>query len=261
MIRQAVPSRRSIVAHRGVSAQCPENTRSAFEAAVLCDADAIEFDIQVTADDCIVICHNPVLDRYGYPQVEIATSTLAELQDLDLGRFSGERLMTLDELLLEFGSRIPLYVEFKTKDMHQRHIETLLDGFLSLTAHCHESLNLWGLCFDQGVLRQLASTADWLPLIWNTNEPHLIQADDLARQPWLSGVGCRIGHLSAPTARLIHDAGLHLFSFTCNEESDVLKARHLGVESIITDDPDQTRGILHREVHRETDRDVRSVNG
>lgn len=253
MIRQADLSPRSIVAHRGVSATWPENTRSAFEAAVVCGADAIEFDIQVTSDQQIVICHNPALDHYGYADVQIASSTLADLQALDLGRrfgrrFAGERLMTLEEMLDDFGQRIPLYVEFKTKDMHPRQVETLVSGFLELTAHSHQDMNLHGLCFDQGVLCDLASTADWLPLVWNTNEPHLIQDDELSEQPWLSAVGCRIGHLNARTARLVRRAGLQLFSFTCNDEADVLRARDLGVDSIIGDDPVAIHQILQKSV-------------
>ena len=229
----------------------PENTRRAFEEAVICGADAIEFDIQVTADLEIVICHNPALDHYGYPEVEIATSTLAELQALDIGRtfgrkFVGERLMTLAELLQDFGMRIPLYVEFKTKHMHPRHVEALLSGFLELTSGVHDSMDLHGLCFDQGVLCELAMSADWLPLVWNTNKPQNIQASELSEQPWLSAVGCRIGNLTRRTADLIHAAGLQLFSFTCNSEFEVLQARGMRADSIITDAPVRTRRILNQ---------------
>lgn len=249
MIRQAELSKRSIVAHRGASASCPENTRSAFEAAVVGGADAIELDVQVTADQQLVICHNPALDHYGFPDVEVGSSTLADLQALDIGhrfgrRFAGERLMTLAELLDEFGSRIPLYVEFKTKHMSARQVETLITGFLELTSGRHESMDLYGLCFDQGVLCDLAATADWLPLVWNTNEPHQVKAGDLSEQPWLSAVGCRIGNLNRRAAEMIHGAGLQLWCFTCNKEADVIKARDLGAAAIIGDDPADVRRIL-----------------
>jgi glycerophosphoryl diester phosphodiesterase len=249
MIQQIDPLNRVIVAHRGVSGLFPENTRRAFEASVACGADAIEFDIQITADEHIVICHDPTLKHYGYPDTRIGSSTLEQLQSVDIGRsagrqFSGERLLTLPELLQDFGSRIPMYVEFKTKHMVADQIDALIDGFLRQTAVGQENWNLHALCFDKTVLGQLHEKAAWLPLVWNTNKPHLIRTTDLTEQPWLAAVGCRIGHLTQQTAKLIDEAGLRLFSFTCNDEADVLKAVALGTDSVITDDPEKTRRIL-----------------
>lgn len=248
MIQQAQPSTRSIVAHRGVSAKLPENTRSAFEAAVNCGADGIEFDIQVTSDGHLVICHNPFLDRYGHPDVEITATTLAELQALDIGRssgrqFAGEQLMTYADLLRDFRGRVPLCVEFKTKHMTTEQIDALLTGFLRLT-NSRDDMKMTGLCFDRNVLRQLHASAPWLPLVWNTNTPHHIHPRDLQDQPWLWGVGCRIGHLTRHTADMIRDFGLQLLSFTCNSDEDVLKAHDLSVDFVISDDPDRTRDIL-----------------
>ena len=64
-----------------------------------CGADAMECDIQLTRDGAIVVCHNPTLDHYGHPEVDIATSSLSQLRDVDLGatsgrRFIGERTVT-----------------------------------------------------------------------------------------------------------------------------------------------------------------------
>lgn len=237
-----------VVAHRGRSSCCPENTRRAFQEGLACGADAIECDIQLTRDGAIVVCHNPTLDHYGHPEVDIATSSLSQLRDVDLGatsgrRFTGERIVTLEELIAEFATSIPLLVEFKTKHLSERDGLKLVDAFLSRLAD-HERLSVQALCFNPYVLRRLNETITDMPLVWNTNEPHLIRRQDLADQPWLTGVGCRIGNLNQDAASLIHDAGLQMYCFTCNEESDVLKARDLGASAIISDDPVRTRSIL-----------------
>ncbi len=238
-----------IVAHRGMSATCPENTRAAFTEAIAVGARAIEFDIQITADNEIVICHNPTLDYYGFPGVSIAQSTLADLQSYDIGRihgerFLGEQLVAFQEIIEEFASQVVMLVEFKTKYMDAQQIDALITRFLQVTSGLHENLRLQALCFKPHVLEYLHATANWLPLIWNTNYPHRMHPSDLARQPWLHAVGCRIGNTEQNSAALIHEAGLQLYSFTCNTVEEVLTARDLGAAAIISDNHVKTGSIL-----------------
>ncbi len=261
MLQFAHGTRPMVVAHRGMSATCPENTRAALAEAIAGGASAIEFDIQITANNEIVICHNPTLDHYGFPDVSIAQSTLAELQSYDIGRihgerFFGERMLSFREATEEFGSQVTMMVEFKTKYMDAQQIDALLTRFLELTSANHDTLRLQALCFRPHVLERLHATAGWLPLIWNTNYPHRIHSTDLARQPWLSAVGCRIDHTAEHSAALIHNAGLQLYSFTCNSAEEVLKARDLGAAAIISDNHIQTSDLLAADaaVHRETGR-------
>lgn len=47
-----------VIAHRGASAQAPENTVAAFELAVRLGAEGIELDVRRTADDELVIHHD-----------------------------------------------------------------------------------------------------------------------------------------------------------------------------------------------------------
>ena len=55
-------SRTQVTAHRGFSKVAPENTLPAFQAAMDCGADYIELDIQLTADDQLVVIHDDKLD-------------------------------------------------------------------------------------------------------------------------------------------------------------------------------------------------------
>ncbi|KAG9317336.1 PLC-like phosphodiesterase [Chiua virens] len=49
--------------HRGASAVFPENTLASFEAAIRDGAEGIESDVHVSADDMVVMFHDPALDR------------------------------------------------------------------------------------------------------------------------------------------------------------------------------------------------------
>lgn len=57
----AVPKRPFSIAHRGASAYAPENTMAAFRKASSLGADMWEIDIRVTADDQVIVFHDPVL--------------------------------------------------------------------------------------------------------------------------------------------------------------------------------------------------------
>jgi glycerophosphoryl diester phosphodiesterase len=66
-----------IIAHRGDSANWPENTLPAFRAALDVGADLIELDVQMTRDGEVVVIHDPVLDRTTSGKGKVGERTLA----------------------------------------------------------------------------------------------------------------------------------------------------------------------------------------
>ncbi|MDH3701533.1 MAG: glycerophosphodiester phosphodiesterase family protein [Alphaproteobacteria bacterium] len=114
-----VPHDFRIIAHRGASGYAPENTLAAFRLAAQMGVREVELDIQYSMDRELVVIHDENLDRYGFPDCRVAEMTLAELQTLDMGRwfddgrFAGERLATLDEILTAFGDTFVYHAEIK----------------------------------------------------------------------------------------------------------------------------------------------------
>jgi len=114
-----VPRGFRIIAHRGASGYAPENTMAAFRLAERMGVREIEFDLQLTRDGAMVVVHDPVLDRYGYPGRRVADMTLAEIKSLDMAAWfgdlacRGERVLTADELFDAFGRRFVYHVEIK----------------------------------------------------------------------------------------------------------------------------------------------------
>ena len=88
------------IGHRGASGYAPENTRAAFARAIAMGADAIETDVQLTADGQLVLFHDATVERTSDGRGPLADYTLAELRALDLGgwfapEFAGERELAL----------------------------------------------------------------------------------------------------------------------------------------------------------------------
>lgn len=48
-----------VIAHRGASAERPENTLGAFERAIELGADFVELDVHAAPDGSLVVCHDP----------------------------------------------------------------------------------------------------------------------------------------------------------------------------------------------------------
>src|SRR3989338_5630460 len=74
-----------IIAHRGNSSECPENTFEAFESALAYGADGIELDIQETRDGEIVVYHDRTLEKICGPRKPITTQNVRDIQSLDAG--------------------------------------------------------------------------------------------------------------------------------------------------------------------------------
>jgi glycerophosphoryl diester phosphodiesterase len=122
-----------IIAHRGASAYAPENTMAAFRLAVEMGIHEIETDVGYTRDGAILLFHDTTLDRTTSGSGSPGDYTLAELKQLDAGSwgtrpmpegsqeppvswtrdYAGEQLITLHELLDEFGEQFIYHIEIK----------------------------------------------------------------------------------------------------------------------------------------------------
>jgi len=108
-----------IIAHRGFSAEAPENTVAALMAGIEAGADAVEFDIHTAADGTPVLLHDDNVDRTTDGQGRVTELTVGELAELDAGgwfdsSFAGEPLPTLAAALEAVEDpEIRLYAEIK----------------------------------------------------------------------------------------------------------------------------------------------------
>lgn len=93
-----------IIAHRGASADAPENTLAAMNLAWAQRADAIELDLWLSKDGRLVVFHDADTKRFEGTPRKIAGLTWAETQQLDVGNwkapaFKDTRMPSLDSIL------------------------------------------------------------------------------------------------------------------------------------------------------------------
>ena len=101
------------IAHRGLHKNkiIPENSMLAFKAAIEKNY-AIEFDINITKDNQIVVFHDDDLNRLCNKKENIEDVSYDFLKDLNLYE-SNEKIPLLKELLDQVAGKIPLIIEIK----------------------------------------------------------------------------------------------------------------------------------------------------
>ena len=110
-----------VIAHRGYRAAFPENTISAFMAAIEVKADMIELDVCLTRDRVPVVIHDMTLDRTTNGSGLVSEYTLSELKEFDAGswfssEYKGESIPTLEETLDQIRGRIAVNIEIKPEN-------------------------------------------------------------------------------------------------------------------------------------------------
>ena len=97
------------VGHRGAAGLEPENTLRSFRRASEERADAVELDLRLTREGCLVVLHDADVDRTTNGSGPVAEMTLNELKRLDAGL--GERVPTFEEVLEAI--ELPIHAELK----------------------------------------------------------------------------------------------------------------------------------------------------
>ena len=135
-----------IIAHRGASADAPENTLAAFRLAWAQGADGIEGDFCLSADRQIVCIHDADTLRVAGQKHVVKDTCFADLQALDVGgwkgeRWLGERIPSLEDVLAAVPAGKKIVLELKAGP----EIVAPLAENLKRSAHAGENILLISL--------------------------------------------------------------------------------------------------------------------
>jgi glycerophosphoryl diester phosphodiesterase len=229
------------IAHRGASGTFPENTLSAFRAAIAAGADMSELDVQLTRDGAAVVIHDETVDRTTDGKGEVAELTLAELRRLDAGAkfkgaaIKGERISTLDEVFAVTSGKCGLNIELKAAGVEHQ------------VAQIMNARNAFG--------DSIVSSFDWecLKKIQQI-DPRIrigLLTDDKPVDLMMNAVAMRAyainPHFEIVTADLCaaaHQRGFKVFTWTVDQEAGMRALIEAGVDGIMTNYPDRLRDIL-----------------
>jgi glycerophosphoryl diester phosphodiesterase len=129
-----------ILAHRGASAERPENTAPAFALAMEQGADGVELDVWRCATGEVVVTHDSNLSRLAGQPVEVRKAPWSVLSALDVGswfhpRYRDARLLTLGEALECLGRDAVVDVELKGEGWADPELPAAVAAVLGAQVH------------------------------------------------------------------------------------------------------------------------------
>jgi glycerophosphoryl diester phosphodiesterase len=224
-------SRPIVIAHRGASAQLPENTVGAFRRAHELGADWVELDTHLTADGHVVVIHDA-----HYPDGTLASEANADRRP--------HGVCLLDEAL-DVCDVASLGVNIEIKaipgDADAESAPALTDAVLAVLDRRYgpgRPSPLLITSFWPPTIVQVRKASTW-PTGWLTidgSDPaataaRLAAADHQAINPWDPVV-------TAEFIEISHRHGLAVNVWTVNDPDRMRQLASWGVDGIITDVPD-----------------------
>jgi glycerophosphoryl diester phosphodiesterase len=230
----------AITAHRGSSAEAPENTLAAFERAIAEGADWIEIDVQELADGTVAVVHDRDLKRLGGVTIVVPQATYDDVRAIDVGSwfdpvFAGERIPTLAEVLNVARGRARVNVELK----YYGPLGTLAERVIGIVEDESMEQEVVLMSLKQEAVRQAkALRPDWtvglLTAVALGNAARL-EADFLAVSTSLA---------TRSFIRAAHGRGRAVHVWTVNDPVQMSVLMSRGVDNIITDVPAVARAVM-----------------
>ena len=249
-----------VFAHRGASAEAPENTYAAFGMAVEMGAGAIETDVHWTKDGVIVVAHDADVSRMTNGQGRIEELTYAELHELDFGyrftpdggesypyRGKGLTIMRFRDLLQEFPD-LPINVDVKPK------APPLLSQYIREIYELDAVERVMTASFHHDVLQRLRKQNTRLS---TSASPREIASFLLRQRLGVGGSGkvpyqalqvppmmYGIRVVSEGFVRAAHHASANVHVWTINAVEEMKVLLDMGVDGIMTNHPDRARFVV-----------------
>lgn len=235
-----------IYGHRGARGEAPENTLPSFDKALQAGVTRVELDLHLSADQQLMVIHDPTLQRTTGIRGKVARHTAEQLTRLDArhglaGWEAACPIPTLEQLFEQFPQFEHYQLEVKSGSRAQA--RPVLDAIMRLV----ERYRLQDKVVITSASRHLLRYArdSHCPLPTGLVEEHGIL------DPVKSALRyqCRFLALSwklCTPARVAQAQrhGLHVSVWTVNEPELMLKLREMGVDSLITDVPQLAVTVL-----------------
>ncbi len=232
-----------VTAHRGAAMHAPENTLAAVEKALEAGTDWVEIDVQETADGEVVVLHDSDLKKVAGVDLKIWDATWEDLQQIDVGsffspEFSDQRVPKLEQVLEHCRGKAGVVIELKYYG-HQVRLEERVAEIVETTGMA-SNIKVMSLDFE-GLQRMQALRPEWTTGLLTS-----VVVGDLTRMD-VDFLAVNTGLVKRRFVRGSHRAGKQVFAWTVNDVLGMSAMMDLGVDSIITDDPQLARDVLaHR---------------
>jgi len=229
-----------IIAHRGAAGKAPENTLAAVSQAIQDGADWIEIDVQESSDGEVVVIHDSDFMKLAGKDLKVWDSTLEELQGIDIGswfgpEFSAERVPTLAKVLEETRGRSRVLIELKYYGYDQQLEQRVVD--IVEQADMVNDVAIMSLQYA-GIRKFRALRPDWVAGLLSSKAIGSLSGLDV------DFLAVNMVMATPGFIRRTQMTGNQVFVWTVNDPISMARMMSLGVDGIITDEPEMARNVI-----------------
>jgi glycerophosphoryl diester phosphodiesterase len=227
------------VAHRGASADRPENTLSAFALAIDQGADVLEADVRASSDGVLLILHDPLVDRTTSGSGALRDMTAEEARALDAG--GGERIPTLEEVLEVARGRIRVNLDLKEVEVVEPAVRAVhAAGMVDQVTYISFEPEAW----DR--LERLSPDSPLVHLVDSAAGVAGLAMGEVGTQSVAAGVGMPYKLVSAEVVENMRRHGYGVFAWTVDDEAEMRRLIDCGVNGIVTNRPGALAEVLRQ---------------
>ena len=230
-----------IVSHRGYSSKAPENTIPAIELAIQAHADYVEIDVQQTKDGVLVLLHDRNLRRTTGLNKLIYNTNYREIEKLDAGswfgsEYAGTNIPTLEEVLEFCKGRINVSIDIK---LHA-HEENLEENLVALIEEYDFVDNCFVSSFNYDSIVKIKKLNEDISTGYIMSPAY----GDFYNKPHIDFLSVRATLVSRNIVERAHEAGKEVHVWTVNTRKDLERMKSLGVDYVVTDEPQLAKEVL-----------------
>jgi glycerophosphoryl diester phosphodiesterase len=226
-----------IYAHRGASADYPEMTDIAYEAAVTQGADGFECDLRLSRDEVPVLWHNSsMLERAGNRGL-IAEMNFAEIKQ------AYPQILTLDDFLdIAISHQKGVLIETKHPVISGNRVEEILVAKIR-ERKVLAKIDLSVMSFSWSAIEKVKRLDPKIPTTFLMNQRTLWPQVRFSSAPSI-GPGINEVRANPELISKIKKQGKSVSVWTVDRGEDVELCKELGVDILITNTPAHARTFL-----------------
>ena len=240
-----------VIAHRGVSGSYPENTLSAFQAAIDIRAEMVELDISTSKDGIPVTVHDRTVDRTTDFEGDVQSFSLEELKRMEVGawfseEFRGEEFPTLKNSLELMKDKIAVNIEIKTEAVSDETEGGVVDKALQVVKDLDMTSSVIFSSFDYRVMEQLNVLDPKMAkaLLYEASQSAELLPSELVQKYKVDIFNCSYKQLSEEWINDLQKHKIPYFVYTVNEPELMRELIEKGVSGIFTDFPQELIRIV-----------------
>lgn len=240
----------AVIAHRGASAYCPENTIAAFRAAIEMKADMVELDVQLSADGEVVVFHDENISRCTDGRGSVADYPFVRLRKLDAGgwfhkKFAGERIPALAEVLALCKGKIAVNIEVKTEAVTDAVSGGIEERCLNIANEIDMREHIVYSSFDSRAILHFKQIDARTPVavLYERKQHGSRLPSEIVQCLGVDAFNCSRRELSGEWLADLKRRGIPVHVYTVDDEKSMRRLLELRVDGIFTNRPDVLKSV------------------